>query len=528
MRIHSLLLADELRQSSDDLTRMVRTYAVTGDPVYKQHFQNILDIRNGKKSRPEEYWRVYWDLVLPGSPVPRPQSRQSISLLNLMRQAGFTKDEFLKLEEANANSDRLTTPEFEAMKLIESLGPESKASREKAIQMLHDKAYHEAKYGIMKPIDECIEMIDRRTSAAVKNADYHTGILLWIFIAFGLGLVLMLFRTYTALSETLGDSLDNVYLQIRKIGAGDFSSSIEMKNLMENSVMGWLLQTQTKLRAYSDESKKAREELAQAFKAETKNREILTSMLDDNNQVRQKLEKSLENLKLSQDKFIQSEKLASLGRLISDISHEVNNPLMIISANAQFAIMSGSVSDKLKDKLELIVKECQRAADIIHRTLKFAKPSKGEAKEVKIGDSLEAVVNIVKMQFEMAKVNIERNYPNIPVIISVDNQLIQEVFMNILNNAKEAMPDGGTIAIIVSLEGDFVRIDFKDTGCGISEDDKKRLFEPFFTTKEKGTGLGLSICYGIIKAHNGEIRLESQFNKGATVTVLLPLKGAKI
>lgn len=88
LRHRSFLLADELRQSSDDLTRMVRTYVVTGDPVYRQRYQDILDIRNGEKPRPEGYWRIYWDLVLPGGQAPRPEGRQAVALLELMRQAG--------------------------------------------------------------------------------------------------------------------------------------------------------------------------------------------------------------------------------------------------------------------------------------------------------------------------------------------------------------------------------------------------------------------------------------------------------
>ncbi len=271
--------------------------------------------------------------------------------------------------------------------------------------------------------------------------------------------------------------------------------------------------------------KRQSQELDASLKEMLKSREILTSMLDDNNKIRERLEESIADLKSSQNMLIQSEKLASLGRLISDISHEVNNPLMIISSHAQLALMPGSVSGELKDTLELIVKECQRAADIMHRTLKFAQPSKGVTKETDICKSIDAVVSIIEKPFEMAKVEIKRDYPEKPVIISVDNQLMQEVFMNILNNAKEAMPDGGTITIAASLEGDFFRIDFKDTGCGIAEEDKKKILEPFFTTKEKGTGLGLSICYGIIKAHNGELKFESQLNKGSTATVLLPLGG---
>jgi signal transduction histidine kinase/HAMP domain-containing protein len=237
------------------------------------------------------------------------------------------------------------------------------------------------------------------------------------------------------------------------------------------------------------------------------------------------LTQSIEELKRSQDMLIQSEKMASLGRIIADISHEVNNPLMIISSHAQLALMSGPVSAELKDAMELIIKECKIASNIMRRILKFARPSKSETKETDIGKSIEAVVEIIEKQFNMVNVKIERNYPEKPVLVPMDDQLVQEVFMNILNNAKEAMPGGGVITIIASLERDFLRIDFKDTGSGMSEEVKRKIFEPFFTTKEKGTGLGLSICYGIVKAHNGELTFESQLNKGTTATILLPLRG---
>lgn len=532
LRFQSFRLVDELRQSSDDLTRMVRTYAVTGDPVYKQYYQDILDIRNGKKSRPEEYWRVYWDLVLSGSPVPRPESRQSISLLKLIQQVGFTKDEFRKLVKANANSDRLTTPEFEAMKLVESLGPESGANRHKAIQMLYDKEYHEAKYGIMKPIDECFEMVDRRTLATVKNVNYRSMILKWMFIVFGLGLILVLFRTYAALRETLGDSLDNVHAQIRKIGSGDFSSPIEMKDLKKNSVLGWLLQTQTKLRAYSDERQKAQEGLARqaidlniSLKEALKSREILKSMLDDNNQVRGSLEERIAELKRAQNMLLQSEKLASLGRLAADIAHEINNPLMIIFGNAQLSLMIESVNAEVKNNLQIIMEESQKAKTIMQRLLRFSKPSKGQVCDVNINHSIESVISLQGKQLESANIEIKREHGNNLAAISIDEQLMQEVFVNLINNAKEAMPKGGAITIKTSLDGDYLRIDFKDTGPGMSEAAIKRLFEPFFTTKEQGTGLGLSICYGIVKAHNGELRVESQLNQGTVATIMLPRGG---
>jgi signal transduction histidine kinase len=247
LRHKSLLLADELRQSSDDLTRMVRTYVITGDVAYKQHYQDILDIRDGKKPRPQDYQRVYWDLVLPGGQAPRPDSPQAIGLLELMRQTGFTEEEFGKLAEAKANSDGLTGPEFEAMKLVESTGPDTESNRLKARMMMHDAKYHQAKAAIMKPIDEFFVLMDNRTSNAVRTARDHATVLLYAFIALALALLLMLWRAYAALSYYLGGSLDEIHQQIVKLGSGDFSSAVEVNGAPKDHVLGWLSETQGKL-----------------------------------------------------------------------------------------------------------------------------------------------------------------------------------------------------------------------------------------------------------------------------------------
>ncbi|HWN95715.1 MAG TPA: PAS domain S-box protein, partial [Methylomirabilota bacterium] len=257
LRHRSFLLADELRQSSDDLTRMVRTYVITGDPIHKQHYQDILDIRDGKKPRPEAYARIYWDLVLKGGQTPRPDSKQSIPLLELMRQAGFTEEEFQRLGKAKANSDGLTILEFEAMKLVGSGGPEAEANRAKASRMLHDANYHQAKAAIMKPIDEFDVLMDERTLAAVQAAGKTSTIFRYVFVAFGLGLMFALWRLYAALSDTLGGSVDEVYAQIARIGSGDFSATIRVKAGRQNSVLAWLSEMQAKLNRSTQESKQA-------------------------------------------------------------------------------------------------------------------------------------------------------------------------------------------------------------------------------------------------------------------------------
>ncbi len=276
LRYRSYLLADELRQSGDDLTRMARTYVVTGEPAFKQHFQDILDIRDGKKARPENYSRPYWDLVLADGPAPRRSSGPAIPLLELMRQAGFTSLEFSKLAEAKANSDALTLPEFEAMKLVESTGPDAEANRAKARRMMYDDKYHQAKVAVMGPIHDFFVLVDQRTFAAVQTAEIHAMALRYVFAALGLGLLFMLWRAYAALRDTLGASVEEIYAHIAKLGSGDFSAAMPVKAGLENSVLGWLSATQAKLndqererqraeaawRAEITERKQAEEELA--------------------------------------------------------------------------------------------------------------------------------------------------------------------------------------------------------------------------------------------------------------------------
>ncbi|MFH1867458.1 MAG: ATP-binding protein, partial [Candidatus Omnitrophota bacterium] len=140
---------------------------------------------------------------------------------------------------------------------------------------------------------------------------------------------------------------------------------------------------------------------------------------------------------------------------------------------------------------------------------------------------IESVAKLIEHQFSLNDVKIKKDLKHGLPAILIDEKQIQEVLMNLLNNARDAISGGGTIDISTSKEGDFIRIDLKDSGMGMDEKTLSEIFEPFFTTKEKGTGLGLPVCQGIIKAHNGELRFESQLGKGTTAVVLLPVGGVR-
>ncbi len=259
-RYASRQIADELRQSSDDLTRMVRTYILTGDPLYKQHYQEILDIRNGVKPRPQHYEEIYWDLVLSDDKRPYPATSTPIALLDLMQKLGFTQQEFALLSEAKSNSDQLTKIEFDAMSILESTTPTMEENRHKAFEMLHDAQYHQAKYAIMKPINDAHAMMDQRTLKTVHDAEKMAAFMRILFVFSGFVLLWTLWRIRRALYLTLGGSLELLHSHIIKIGSGDLSSEIQINEGMENSILAWLSETKNKLSQIDAERTKAQKD----------------------------------------------------------------------------------------------------------------------------------------------------------------------------------------------------------------------------------------------------------------------------
>jgi methyl-accepting chemotaxis protein len=245
-RYQSYLLADELRQSSDDLTRLARTYVVTGDGRYEQQYNDILDIRNGKKPRPANYERIYWDFVAGGVAVPA-ASKQTAPLQELMKQAGFTEAEFTYLKQAQANSDGLVNTEVTAMNAVKGLFDDGsgKFTRkgepdlELARKIMHDPAYHQNKARIMQPLNEFLIQLDQRTSAAVQAAEQATRaaftlavVLLALLVALP---VLALRFIYGQLKHDLRLAIDAA----ERIAGGDLSAEIAVRHKDE---IGTLMQ----------------------------------------------------------------------------------------------------------------------------------------------------------------------------------------------------------------------------------------------------------------------------------------------
>jgi diguanylate cyclase (GGDEF)-like protein len=246
MRHDSVLLSEQLRQSSDDLSHMARSYVATGDPAFRRYYDAILAIRDGRSPRPLDYHIVYWDLVAVDGHPPRADG-PPMALLTLMRQAGMTAPELALLQQSKTNADRLAGIEHAAMALA---GPGADAAaRVQASRMLNDAAYHQAKAAIMRPIMQFQFQLERRTSAGVFDAELRA---IWARLAFlltGVLLVALLLQVLRVLRNTLGAPVTALHASIARLGGGDFETPITVVPGLENSVQGWLAATRAKLAA---------------------------------------------------------------------------------------------------------------------------------------------------------------------------------------------------------------------------------------------------------------------------------------
>jgi two-component system NtrC family sensor kinase len=235
----------------------------------------------------------------------------------------------------------------------------------------------------------------------------------------------------------------------------------------------------------------------------------------------------VETLQRTQQELVHKEKLASVGQLAAGVAHELNNPLGTILLFSDVMLKELAQDDPRRSDLRLIIDETTRCKTIVADLLNFAREQKIFAEETDLNKLLDNVVNLMVVRPEFEAIQINRDYdPNLP-IIQADPAQVQQVFINLINNAADAMPKGGTITLVTrQVDSQWVEILVADTGEGIPEENLSKMFTPFFTTRGpgKGTGLGLSIVYGIIKMHRGQITVQSTVGEGTLFTVTLPTR----
>jgi PAS domain S-box-containing protein len=230
-----------------------------------------------------------------------------------------------------------------------------------------------------------------------------------------------------------------------------------------------------------------------------------------------------------EEQLLQREKLSSIGLLAAGVAHEVNTPLAGISSYAQMLLQQVSDQDPKHKLLEKIHRQTLRASGIVNNLLNFSRTGDAQFRETDINVVLEDTLQLLEPQLRSANMEVVRHYgQDLPAAYGSASKL-QQVFMNLVINARDAMPAGGRLTISTRLVDTSLVVDFRDTGVGIAPENIARIYDPFFTTKEvgQGTGLGLALSYGIIQEHGGRIFVESRPGEGAHFTIKLPTAFAR-
>jgi len=232
-----------------------------------------------------------------------------------------------------------------------------------------------------------------------------------------------------------------------------------------------------------------------------------------------------EKIKLEKQ-LLRSEKLSSLGKLSAGIAHEINQPLTGVLTFAHLLLKKFKDDEKTRKDLEIIVRETTRIRGIVQGILDFAREMPMQKKSRRIEEVLEQTLEIIVHQQRFFGIKMVKDYsPDAPEVV-VDSNLMEQVFMNIILNALDAMHGSGTLTVRTRMDNEWVEIDFEDTGSGMPEAILDKIFDPFFTTKDStegmGMGLGLAISYGIVKNHNGDILVAGKEGVGTKFTIRLP------
>ena len=230
-------------------------------------------------------------------------------------------------------------------------------------------------------------------------------------------------------------------------------------------------------------------------------------------------------LRRTQEQLLQSEKLAAMGRLTSQIAHELNNPLYGIMNTLELLKTEVSPQSKRRKVLEMALSETVRLSELLRKMLSFSRPDQEEKQAVDLNTVLDEILLLHEKQLQENDIKIKTSFAGeLPPIMASKNQL-RQVFLNLVANARDAMPDGGTLSVKTDSDKATVKIEISDSGIGIKEKHLKRIFDSFFTTKDsiKGVGLGLSVCYGFIKDHGGDIQVRSEVGTGTTFTITFPI-----
>ncbi len=458
--------ADKLRQSSDDLTHFARTYTVTADTKFKQQYYDTLNIRNGEKERPTNYNSIYWDLNKKDRNKNHKDS-QKISLDSIFKSLPYDNKEIEKLKLSKIKSDILVNLEIEAFNAMlgrfkDTQGNytiQDKPNQILAIKLMHSKEYYNAKSKIMKPIDDFILMLNKRTS---KNISDINSLNTPFFILLGLILIIFIIGNYF------------IY---RFLNNEDMQKIKDKNNLL------------IKQEDLNLQLQKSKNEL---------------NVVNDNLEIT--IIKEIEKNNNIQEKLYKSEKMASMGEMIGNIAHQWRQPLSVIS--------TGATGMKLQKEYGCLTDDqFLNTCDAINDNAQYLSRTIDDFKNFIQGDRTKKVFNLKKVInsfLHLVHGSVKSHNLNIILDLAAhieidgyENELTQ-CLINIFNNAKDALIEKNIknklLFITTKAINSKAVISIKDNAGGIPIDILPKIFEPYFTTKHQsqGTGLGLHMTYNLI------------------------------
>ncbi len=491
MQYKSLRLAQELRQSSDDLTRMARTYVITGNSMFEEQFKRVLDIRNGVKPRPKRYNGIFWDFYTLGDKKPEFDG-EKVALRELMKRANFPESELNLLFISQNESDDLTNLEHKAMSAVKGIfqdnegnytikgKPDFKLARE----IMHSNEYHEAKIRIMKPLDDFYKAFENRTQekvnearAMVKEQEFYVNVIvLFSVIFFLMSFFIILFRIVYP--------IDLLRVAMLRLSSNDMSVELE-KNRYDDEIGDMI-------------------GAVNIFKENT-----------------QKLIESEHQIKLAMEEAKSANKAKSI--FLARMSHELRTPLNAILGFSNILKKSMNATNEEKNNLNIIKRSGEHLLNIINEILELSKIEAGKIEIIPKVFQLKELIEDINSIFAFRckekglefKIEFENNLPD---FVKMDELRLRQILINLLSNSVK-FTNSGVISLYIYENNKKLFFEIKDSGIGIKKEDLKKIFLPFEQIKhdnynKNGTGLGLSITKELVTLMNGSIYVKSQVEKG--------------